>query len=98
MVLIEGLPRVELSFSLSKIAPDSIKILSSEFYGDQFQVHSMHGWNSCARLVGKSEEKLSPSEHWTIFVESSPISEHSLRPGLHRLFVIHRAPVFAKSV
>ena len=41
----------------------------------------MHGWNSCARLIGKSEEKLSPSEQRTIFVESSPISEHSLRPG-----------------
>ena len=81
MVLMEGLPRVELSFSLSKIAPDSIKILSSEFYGDQFQVQSMHGWNSCARLIGKSKEKLSPSEQRTIFVESSPIRKHSLNPS-----------------
>ena len=49
----------------------------------------MHGWNSCARLIGKSEEKLSPSEQRTIFVESSPISEHSLRPGIYGYIWVH---------
>ena len=43
----------------------------------------MHGWNSCARSVGESEEKLSPNEHWTNPLESSPISEHSLSTAVH---------------
>ena len=77
MVLMEGLPRVELSFSLSKIAPDSVTHYPQNFMETNFKsILCMVG----ARLIGKSEEKLSPSEHRTIFVESSPISEHSLRP------------------
>ena len=51
----------------------------------------MHGWNSCARLIGKSKEKLSPSKQRTIFVESSPISEHSLRPDKgYEVYVVYK--------